>query len=535
MRRLFVLCLSLLVVASLAVSAGAGEPRVSGRLLVPGARVPGGTWGMAFDQADHLWVGSIAARQVTELNANTGRILARYGPDQGAEGADDVAVGPDGAVYYTAIMTGEVGRIGPDGAHSTVVNLGPGVNPITFSDDGRLFVGRLLMGVGLFEVYLDGVTPPREIITDISTNGFEWWDGYLYAPRTFDGDIVKIDVETGDFTTVVSGLTYPVGVDIGPDGRMFVVDAGTVFEFDPDTGATTAMGAVPGGYGDNLAIDSAGRIFVSGGTNGAIWRLRPNGTAATISAPGLAGPAGLAVLSEAGGRETVYAADIALLYGFGGASGRRLLLADAPFIATVSADGANLVLSSWMTNTVQTWSPSTGLPINSYADFAVPLNAIRFDGDLIVAELGTGRVVRMDEATGERQTLAQLIVPAGLAGNDKNLWAADWATGTVYQLVRQGRTLHTPRPVVTGLQGPEGMAVTADGDLLVVETWAQRLSLIVFGAAGATVVPLVEDLAVGQPAPAGLPPTWTFDGVAVGPSGVIYVSAAGIYRYVRYR
>jgi len=490
---------------------------------------------MDFDQADRLWVGNIGARQITELNARTGRILARFGPDQGVEGADDVAVGPDGAVYYTAIMTGEVGRIGPDGVHSTVVNLGPGVNPITFSDDGRLFVGRLLMGVGLFEVYLDGVTPPREIIPDISTNGFGWWDGYLYAPRPFDGDIVKIDVETGTFTTVVSGLTYPVGVDIGSDGRMFVVDAGTVFEFDPDTGDATAVGTVPGGYGDNLAIDSNGRIFVSGGTNGAIYRLRPNGKAVTISAPGLAGPGGLAVLSEGRGREVVYAADIALLYGFGGRTGRQRLLADAPFIATVAADGANLVLTSWMANLVQTWSPSTGLPINTYADFAVPLNAIRFDGDLIVAELATGQVVRMDEMTGERQTLAQMIVPAGLAANSKNLWAADWATGTIYQLVRQGRTLHTPRPVVTGLQGPEGMAVTADGDLLVVETWARRLSLVVFGAAGATVVPLIEGLAVGQPAPAGAPPTWTFDGVAVGPSGVIYLSAAGIYRYVRYR
>ena len=535
MRRLFVLCLSLLVVASLAVSAGADEPRVSGRLLVPGAPLPGGTWGIDVDQAGHLWVGNLAARQIAELNANTGTILARFGPDQGVEGADDVAVGPDGAVYYTAIMTGEVGRIGPDGTHTTVANLGPGVNPITFSDDGRLFVGRLVIDVGLFEVYLDGVTPPREIIPDIATNGFAWWDGYLYAPRTFDGDVVKIDVETGAFTTVVSGLIYPVGVDIAPDGRMFVVDAGTVFEFDPGTGATTAVGSVPGGYGDNLAIDSHGRIFVTGGTNGAIWRLRSNGEAVTVSAPGLAGPGGLAVLTDGRGREVVYAADILLLYGFGGASGRQRLVADAPMPNTVGAYGADLVMTSWMSNIVQTRSPATGLPINTYVDFAVPLNAIGFDGDLIVAELGTGRVVRMDEATGDRQVLAQMIVPTGLAANARNLWAADWATGTIYQLVRQGRTLHTPRPVVTGLQGPEGLAVTPDGDLLVVETWAQRLSLVVFGAAGATVVPLIEGLAVGQPAPEGAPPTWTFDGVAVGPSGVIYLSAAGIYRYVRYR
>jgi len=108
----------------------------------------------------------------------------------------------------------------------------------------------------------------------------------------------------------------------------------------------------------------------------------------------------------------------------------------------------------------------------------------------------------MDEATGDRQVSPD-DRPTGLAANPRNLWAA---TGprTIYQLVRQGRTLHTPRPVVTGLQGPEGLAVTPKAIC-----WSSRLGAAAVAgrlrAAGATVVPLIEGLAVGQPAPEGAP------------------------------
>lgn len=117
---------------------------------------------MDFDADDNLWVGHISARNITKLDPDSGRILATFGPEGGFEGSDDLTVGPDGAVYYTAILTGEVGRIDPDGSHRTVANLSMGVNPITFSDDGRLFVGLAFIADGLFEIYLDG-TPPRLI------------------------------------------------------------------------------------------------------------------------------------------------------------------------------------------------------------------------------------------------------------------------------------------------------------------------------------------------------------------------------------
>jgi sugar lactone lactonase YvrE len=113
------------------------------------------------------------------------------------------------------------------------------------------------------------------------------------------------------------------------------------------------------------------------------------------------------------------------------------------------------------------------------------------------------------------------------------LWVADWALGTIFQLVRDGVRLDPIEPVATGLVGPEGLAATGDGKLIVVESLAQRLSLVDLGE-GAVVKTLVDDLAVGQAAPPGLAPHWIFDGVAVGPSGAIYLSASGLYRYERH-
>jgi WD40 repeat protein len=493
---------------------------------------------MDFDADDHLWVGHIGSRTIHELNADSGKVLATYGPEGGFEGSDDLTVGPDGAVYYTAILTGEVGRINTDGTHSTVANLGVGVNPITFSDDGRLFVGLAFMADGLFEVYPDSATPPRLISATPGINAFDWWDGYLYAPRPDAGEVVRIDVDApgGDITPVVTGLNYPSAVDISDDGRMYVLAGApnrSVYEFDPDTGATKVVATSR--YGDNMAIDSNGRIFVSGGNDGWIGRALPNGKFVTIARGGVTSASGLAVLPGPRGREVVYSPEKFLLRAFNGRTGQQLLETDGPAMAdTAAPDGSRLVMTAQFTNSVSIWNPRTRMIEAYYDDFAYPSNAIRFDGDLIVGELGAGRVTRFDQASGQRTYFEGFAVPTGLAATADDLFAADLygaGGGTVYQLVRDGVALPVKEVVATGLQGPEGLAVTRDGDLVVVEAGAGRLSLIDLHASPATVTTLVTGLDVGQPGPATMSPIWNFDGVAVGPSGTIYVSANGIFRY----
>ena len=49
-------------------------------------------------------------------------------------------------------MTGEVGGFDANGQRVTAAQITPGVNPITFSDAGRLFVSQCFFGTHLFEV-----------------------------------------------------------------------------------------------------------------------------------------------------------------------------------------------------------------------------------------------------------------------------------------------------------------------------------------------------------------------------------------------
>jgi streptogramin lyase len=89
-----------------------------------------------------------------------------------------------------------------------------------------------------------------------------------------------------------------------------------------------------------------------------------------------------------------------------------------------------------------------------------------------------------------------------------------------------------PTPVASGLAQPEGLAVNIDGSLLVVESGAGRLSRI--DPSTGEVTSVAEGLALGAPGPPGYPPTWTFNGVAVGPSGNIYVTSDvsnALYRF----
>jgi sugar lactone lactonase YvrE len=529
--------LALVTGLALAPAASAWPPRhvVTHRLLVEAGPIAGAN-GIVFGDDGMLYVGSVGGREIVKMDPRSGRIVARFGPDQGFEGADDVALGPDGAIYYTALFTGEVGRIDPDGTHTTVATLPPGVNPITFSDDGRLFVGLAFLGDALYEVDPEGVQAPRLINEGLGLNAFVWLDGFLYAPRMLTGELVRIDVESGDFTVVADGFAFPGAVDLDPQGRLHVLEiaTGRIVRVDPATGTEDVV-ATLGGQRDNMAFDAAGRLFVSDAGDGSIVQLLRHGGVRTVSRGGPAGPSGLAVLAEGRG-ETVYGADVFRLYGFDGRTGRAALVVDAGVAAAegvaqpmaVGAYGSDLVLTSWFGAAVQVFDPATREVEVSCHDPDVPLAGIGFDDQVLVSELVTSRVALLDQTTCVRETVAGLAVPTGLATDGNDLWVADWALGTIFRIAEDG-VFVAPTPVATGLAGPEGLAVAPDGSLLVVEAFLHRVSHVDLETGAVT--PLVEELELGVPGPPTMPPIWLFDGIAVGPSGAIYVAAHGIHRF----
>jgi hypothetical protein len=199
---------------------------------------------------------------------------------------------------------------------------------------------------------------------------------------------------------------------------------------------------------------------------------------------------------------------------------------------TVAGDDGNLVLSSWAGGFVQVWDPDAKEVIEEHA-FSASINAIRFQGDLIVADFANSAVIRIPASDPSvREVLADgLLVPAGLAASQDDLWVGDQADGKVWQIVEDGALLVSPVLVADNLEGPEGMVLDRDGDLLVVEAKAGRISRVDLETGAKSAV--AEDLAIGAEGPASLPPTLGFNGIAVGRGGWIYATSdieGSVYR-----
>jgi len=77
--------------------------------------------------------------------------------------------------------------------------------------------------------------------------------------------------------------------------------------------------------------------------------------------------------------------------------------------------------------------------------------------------------------------------------------------------------------IAEGLSHPEGLTLTPDGNLLVVETGAGQVSLI--GPDTGKIRTIAHDLKLGVPAIPNAPPTWIFSDVAVDSSGMIFVTS----------
>ncbi len=87
--------------------------------------------------------------------------------------------------------------------------LSPGVNPITFSEDGRLFVGQCLLGDSSYELDPEGMKEPRLIAEGLELGVMQpsFAPSYLYNGVAV-GPSGTIYV-TGDMTNVLYRITYP--------------------------------------------------------------------------------------------------------------------------------------------------------------------------------------------------------------------------------------------------------------------------------------------------------------------------------------
>ena len=534
--------------------------------LFQGAAI-GGINGINFGPDGNLYVASFKSQSITALNPQNGKVVKKLGPMEGTISPDDLAFGPDGSLYWTDIMVGEVVRMKPDGS-VTRQFVALGVNPITFSKDGRLIVGLCFQGDGLYELDPDLIAPPRQIIASTEPNPFPLGflnafdfcdqDGMLYGPIFAGGIVVKVDIgEPGDpvstdpysdgtVQVISTGFTVPVAAKFDKKGVLHVLDqSGEIFKVNIKTGEKTLLTKIEEGL-DNLAFDEKGRLFVSNADFGTVVEILPSGQPRVISRGGMIGPGGMAVLPGKNGQDDLFIADLFRLRQHSGQTGKEINVFKGDLLArpgllttpfTVSADGSNLIISSWFGAVVQIWNPETDQVLQSYP-VGAPIDAIRFKGKIAVSDLVLGGVIfAEDQSMIMPIDNTNVFAPSGLATDGETLWVADWGTGIVWQIDFSGNTPQTPSVLATGLSNPEGLAWDKKGGLLVVEAGASRLSRIDISTKA--VSPVAEGLEL-SPNPIGLgayPPSWQFDGVTVGQSGDIYVSGGAkqaVYRISKY-
>ncbi|MDG2448892.1 MAG: SMP-30/gluconolactonase/LRE family protein [Saprospiraceae bacterium] len=535
-RTLNILIYTLIGLCTIACSPTAKEASNSkaeplDNILIKGAFFQGAN-GLYFDDNDQLHVASVVGRLVGVVDTDNGEIIDTLTVADGVEGPDDLTFGSDGSLYFTSILTGEVGRVAPDGTSSRQF-LSPGANPITFSDDGRLFVALDFQGDGLYELDPELKDPPRLIIKELGwLNGMDFGpDGYLYGPVWSKGHIVKINVDNGSLEVIVDDLKTPAAVKFDSKGTLHTIDhkTGEIYQINVETGEKLKIASGPEYVGaDNLAFNSKDELFVSHAQDGSLYQVNKDGSKRVIISPSICNAADIEVVGN-----RILVPDILSMKSLNGQGeishtwhhmiGSQGVI--GPF--TIDSEGDKLALTSWFSNEVQVWNVTTNEAEATYHDLVVPLNAILYKGELIIAELGVSPGAAMvtrrlgDNIEILLDASGGLIVPSGLACDDANCYVADYYQGKILQFIKDGENLDVAEVILDSLQLPEGLQIGPKGNLIIVETGADRI--LSYNKVTQEKMVLVDDIPLGLTAPQGMPPTWKLSDISFDDEGTLYV------------
>ena len=304
-------------------------------------------------------------------------------------------------------------------------------------------------------------------------------------------------------------------------------DSGEVTRVDVQTGAKTTLARVRPGI-DNLEFDGDGRLFLSNFVDGGVSEISGDGSERQILGPGLVGPFGV----SAGGSRVLVAdvfshvsispdggIDQPLHFAKPGFPGfLRGVAAASPSLAYVTVSAGNVVaceLESGETSVV-----AEGLE-ELYGVAVAP------DGRLLVAEGGTGRLLRIGPGGDVSAIATGLGRPAGVTvAPDGSCFVSDRDGGRVLHISANTST------VLDGLGSPQGLALRGD-ELFVLDALRKELIVVSLSSRRQSIV--ARDLPVGFPP--GTPEGWlpgipelmpgpltTFTGLAVAPDGAIYVA-----------
>lgn len=486
-----------------------------------------GIAGLSWGSDGSLYAAAVSGQMVSRIDPTTGAVETVVSPPDGE--SDDVALGPDGTLVWTAMLSGELRALRPDGTLTVLAKDIPWVNPVAFDRKGRLFAFVSGEVNQLFEFDLDGLKPPRAVTGKMGfLNSFDFGsDGHLYGPLWRDGGLVKINVETGEQTLLVSGLDYPAAVELDSQGNLISVEfyLGHVRRTDPETGHSTIIAKLDPPR-DNLAVGPDDMIYVSDTARSDVTVLKPDGTVVGRLTGGEFSLIGGVDVVTINNQEMLVVAD-PMGHRFidlrDGSVMRPPLNNDFGNGTNIAASDTVMALTDIRTGRAHIIDLETRTLLFDRSGFDAPAGiAILPDGDILIVEYGTGSLIRWDGL--ETKVVANgLYGPVGLVlDSERTVLVSEHGAGRLTRIdLKTGQT----SVAFDGLDQPEGLAMRPDGRVVVAETGASRV--IALDLDDSVMEVLAKGLEFGSlfsrtPQDVGMPA-----GVAIGSDGVVYVSVDG--------
>lgn len=459
-----------------------------------------GANGMQFGPDGRLYVAQAMGSQVTAIDTTTA-VLDHIAPNGLAiTGPDDVAFDADGNMYATEVMSARVSRRRPDGRIDIVAGDLPSANGVTVFGN-RLFIDEHRPGGRLFELYPDGSRPPRLIADDLDgPNALAGGpDGKLYFPLVPRGEIWRADPETGALEKVTDGLSFPTACKFTPAGELLSPQAGNgeVAQIDIATGRWQVIARVRPGI-DNLAIDRAGKLFLSHYVDGGVAEVTTDGShrERVLVEPGWVGPWGIAC-DPSGVALVVDGLSLAALSATGQVThiGSPLDKSAPRFVRAVAAGNPGEILMTTARGDVLRYDIGSG-KARAQAEKLGELKGLcaGADGVIYAVRAGDGAVLHIAADGAVTPLLSGLNRPTDILCANDELHVSENGAGRVIR-IRDGAAT----TLIGGLRDPRGLACL-DGWLHVLDRGQRALHKISLGDPGSTSV-IAENLPVGAICP----------------------------------
>jgi sugar lactone lactonase YvrE len=247
-----------------------------------------------FDAAGRLvTISSVTGEVLTiDLQSRAVTVVAKLSP-----GLDNVACHPDGRMFTSHFISGQITALAPDGGQRLVSPPGLiGPAGIAVAGDGQIVAADLL---GLISVGPDGELNTIGTLIDPEfpgvVRGLAVGSAGVFYMTTSGGSVVSYDSVRRVSETLAEGYDELMGIAVTGDGSVVVAEAGggRVILISPDGGAETMARGLDRPTGVALAAD--GSCFVSDAGAGRVFKL---GDDAGAGASGFQSPEGIVAFGD---------------------------------------------------------------------------------------------------------------------------------------------------------------------------------------------------------------------------------------------